>query len=102
MTLSTGGFSRFVTSTSAPIATGWNESCRAGFAPAERPCLCTAHKIGYVILCPGAEEVLISTLKEAFTTSGAEDTKTKFLTALSAVEPKVKETLDSSEKRRHP
>ena len=25
--------SRFVTSTTAPIATGWSESCRMGFAP---------------------------------------------------------------------
>ncbi len=41
--------SRFVTSTTAPIATGWNESCRAGFAPAGKPCLRTAHKIAYVI-----------------------------------------------------
>ena len=49
MTLCTGGFSRFVACTTAPIATGWNESCRAGFAPAERPCLCTAHKKYYVI-----------------------------------------------------
>jgi hypothetical protein len=45
MTLYTGGFSRFVTSTTAPIATGWNESCRAGVAPAGKPCLCTAHMI---------------------------------------------------------
>jgi hypothetical protein len=45
MTLYTGGSSRFVTFATAPIATGWNESCRAGFAPAERPCLRTAHKI---------------------------------------------------------
>ena len=37
-TLHTGGFSRFGTSTTAPITTGWSESCRAGFAPAERPC----------------------------------------------------------------
>lgn len=49
MTLYTGGFSRLVAFTTAPIATGWNESCRAGFAPAERPCLCTAHKKYYVI-----------------------------------------------------
>jgi len=42
-TLSIEGFSRFVTSTTAPIATGWSDSCRAGFAPAERPCLSTAH-----------------------------------------------------------
>jgi len=41
--LYTRGFSRFVTSATAPIATGWSESCRVGFAPTERPCLCTAH-----------------------------------------------------------
>jgi hypothetical protein len=45
MTLYTGGFSRFVASTAAPIATGWSESCRAGFAPAGKPCLGTAHTI---------------------------------------------------------
>ena len=38
------GFSRFVASTTAPIATGWSESCRAGFAPAEKQRLCTAHR----------------------------------------------------------
>ena len=27
----------------APIATGWSDSCRAGFAPAEGRCLSTAH-----------------------------------------------------------
>ena len=48
MTLYTGSFSRFVTSTAAPIATGWNESCRAGFAPARKPRLSTAHKFMYV------------------------------------------------------
>jgi hypothetical protein len=42
-TLSTVGFSRFVTSSSATIATGWNDSCRAGFAPAENQRLVTAH-----------------------------------------------------------
>ena len=30
VTLYTEGFSRFVTSTTAPIATGWSESCRVG------------------------------------------------------------------------
>ena len=44
-TLYTEGFSRFVTSTTAPIATGWSDSCRVGFAPTGRPCLCTAHRI---------------------------------------------------------
>ena len=29
------GFSGFVTSTAAPIATGWSDRCRAGFTPAE-------------------------------------------------------------------
>ena len=43
-TFYTGGFSRFVASTTAPIATGWSESCRAGFAPAEKQRLCTAHR----------------------------------------------------------
>lgn len=42
-TLYTRGFSRFVTSTSAPVATGRSESCRTGFAPAERRRLGTAH-----------------------------------------------------------
>jgi hypothetical protein len=32
------------TSATAPIATGWSDSCRVGFAPTERPCLCTAHR----------------------------------------------------------
>jgi len=49
MTIYTGGFSRFVTSTTAPIVTGWNETCRAGFAPAGRLCLFTAHTILSVI-----------------------------------------------------
>ena len=43
MTLYIGGFRRFVASAPAPIATDWSESCRAGFAPTERPCLRTAH-----------------------------------------------------------
>ena len=30
---------------SAPTATGWSDSCRAGFAPAEERRLCTAHTI---------------------------------------------------------
>ena len=42
-TLYTRGFSRFVTSTTAPVATGRSESCRAGFAPAGKQRLCTAH-----------------------------------------------------------
>ena len=44
MTFYTRGFNRFVTSTIAPIATGWSESCRAGFAPAVKLRLFTAHQ----------------------------------------------------------
>jgi hypothetical protein len=45
MTLYTEGFDCFVTSTAAPIATGWSDSCRAGLSPAEEPRLFTAHPI---------------------------------------------------------
>src|SRR6202011_2164604 len=47
MTLYTGGFSRFVASAAVPIATGWSDTCRAGFAPAKKPCLRTAHQKSY-------------------------------------------------------
>jgi hypothetical protein len=43
VTFCTEGFSRFVTSTTAPIATGWSESCRVGLSPTERSRLFTAH-----------------------------------------------------------
>src|SRR3984885_10464042 len=46
--LYTEGFSRFVTSTTAPIATGWSDSCRAGLTPTGRPCLGTAHRINHL------------------------------------------------------
>ena len=36
MTLYTEGFGRFVTSTTAPIATGWSDRCRVGISPTER------------------------------------------------------------------
>ena len=39
----TGGFSGFIASTTAPIATGWSDSCRVGFAPTEVRRLFTAH-----------------------------------------------------------
>ena len=40
VTLYTRGFSHFVTSMTAPIASGWSESCRVGLAPTEKtpPC----------------------------------------------------------------
>src|SRR5207302_10681643 len=36
------GFSHFVTSMTAPIASGWSD-CRAGLAPTGKRRLCTAH-----------------------------------------------------------
>jgi hypothetical protein len=42
-TLCTEGFGRFVTSTTAPIATGWSNSCQVGLAPTEERRLFTAH-----------------------------------------------------------
>ncbi len=38
------GSGSFVTSTAAPIATGWSEICRVGLAPTENSRLFTAHK----------------------------------------------------------
>ena len=43
VTSSTRGFSRFIASTAAPVATGWSDSCRMGFAPTEDRRLFTAH-----------------------------------------------------------
>jgi len=43
VTLYTEGFSRFVTSTTAPIATGWSESYRVGLSPTGKSRLSTAH-----------------------------------------------------------
>jgi hypothetical protein len=42
-TLSIRSFGSIVTSTAAPIATGWNDSCRVGLAPTEDRHLSTAH-----------------------------------------------------------
>jgi hypothetical protein len=43
VTLYTEGFGRFVSSTTAPIATGRNESCRVGLPPTGKSRLSTAH-----------------------------------------------------------
>ena len=43
VTLYTGGFSHFVTSMTAPIASGWSKSCRVGLAPTGKRRLSTAH-----------------------------------------------------------
>ena len=37
------GFGSFVSSTTAPIATGWSDRCRVGITPTENGHLCTAH-----------------------------------------------------------
>ena len=50
-TLCIEGSGGFVTSTTAPIATGWSESCQAGLPPAEDRRLSTAHGTPY--LTPG-------------------------------------------------
>src|SRR5271155_4043009 len=47
-TLSIEGFGDFVTSTAAPIATGWSNSCQVGIAPTEERRLRTAHPHGHV------------------------------------------------------
>jgi hypothetical protein len=43
MTFYTEGFGRFVTSTTAPIATGWSDNRRVGISPTERTRFFTAH-----------------------------------------------------------
>src|SRR5207244_452773 len=43
VTLCIEGFGRFVTSTTAPIATGWSNSCQVGIAPTEERRRFTAH-----------------------------------------------------------
>ncbi len=43
MTRYTEGFSHFVTSMTAPAASGWSDSCRVGLAPTEERRLTTAH-----------------------------------------------------------
>jgi hypothetical protein len=45
VTLYIGGPNCFVASTAAPIATGWNDSCRMGISPIEETRLSTAHCI---------------------------------------------------------
>jgi hypothetical protein len=48
VTLYIRGSVEFVASPDAPIATGWSDSCRAGFTPAGDVRLFTAHRIGPV------------------------------------------------------
>ena len=43
VTLYTRGFSHFVTSMTAPVASGWSECCRVGLAPTEDRRLSTAY-----------------------------------------------------------
>ena len=56
-TLYTGSFSRFVTSTTVPIATGWNDSCRVGVSPTERTRLARRTEISALVL-PSPQEPL--------------------------------------------
>src|SRR3974390_308391 len=44
------GFSYFVTSTAAPVASGWSDR-RGGLAPTERPRFPTAHAISRLMQC---------------------------------------------------
>lgn len=44
-TLYTEGFSRFVTSTTAPVTTGWSNSCRMGSHPLRDRAFFQAHEI---------------------------------------------------------
>ena len=60
MTFYTKGFDRFVTSTAAPIATGWSDSCRAGISPTEEPRLRTAHCNDRVILAVQRHELRLN------------------------------------------
>jgi hypothetical protein len=45
VTLYTRGSSHFVTSMTAPIASGWSENCRVGLSPTEKRRLNTAHTL---------------------------------------------------------
>ena len=49
-TLSIEGFGSFVTSATAPIATGWSNSCQVGLTPTEERRLCTAHGHSSILL----------------------------------------------------
>jgi hypothetical protein len=50
------GFSHFVTSMTAPIASGWSD-CRVGLAPTGKRRLCTAHTQGGRLLEPLAKSI---------------------------------------------
>ena len=49
-TLYTEGLNRFVTSSIAPIATGWSDRCRVGLTPTEDRRLVTAYGTPYLII----------------------------------------------------
>ncbi len=97
MTLYTGGSDGFVSSTAAPIASGWSEpSSRAGLTPAVNQCLFTAHvQSGFIALhrnfvefsVPVAGIGIVSNLIKSAaiidSSSHAVAKITKFLTAIS-------------------
>jgi hypothetical protein len=54
------GFSHFVTSMTAPIASGWS-GCRMGFAPTGKRRLCTAHTLlGHLALSTSGSRVRLN------------------------------------------
>jgi hypothetical protein len=55
------GFSHFVTSMTAPVASGWS-GCRVGFAPTGKRRLCTAHTHCSPPLCRTARRKAVSHL----------------------------------------
>jgi hypothetical protein len=56
-TLYIEGSGGIVTSTTAPIATGWSNSCRVGIAPTEERYLFTAHKGTQLFFIPECQSV---------------------------------------------
>jgi hypothetical protein len=57
------GFSHFVTSMTAPIASGWS-GCRVGFAPTGKRRLCTAHThLGHWVAAFGVDWLPFLTLR---------------------------------------
>ncbi len=66
MTLYTRGFSHFVTSMTAPVASGRSDSCRVGLAPTEErrlAAILAADVVGYSRLIRADEEGTIAALK---------------------------------------
>jgi hypothetical protein len=89
------GFNDFVTSIVAPIATGWSDSCRAGFAPAERQRLCTAHEISGLAdgLPPPWRRVQRASTSSRPTEGARSPTPVRFLPSREGCNPKATSSL---------